>query len=72
MAQEYIGVIIAANTGTPVAVINPSDDSELDNPRLLLIRGSGEPLMMVKVPRGDYMGLMNMQQVADLVERFKS
>jgi hypothetical protein len=71
MAQEWIGVIIAANTGTPVAVINPSDDSELDNPRLLLIQGSDEPLMMVKVPRGDYMGAMNMQQVADLVDKFK-
>ena len=71
MAQDFIGVIIAANSGTPIAVINPDDDSELDNPRLLLIQGTSEPLIMVKVPRGDYMGLMTMQQVAELVERFK-
>lgn len=72
MAQEFIGVIIAAATGTPVAVINPDDDRELDNPRLLLIQGTGEPLMMVKVPRGDYMGMLSMQQVAELVERFRN
>jgi len=69
--SDFIGVIIAANTGNVIAVINPSFDSELDNPRLLLIQGTKEPLMMVKVPRGDYMGLMSMDQVAELVERFK-
>lgn len=72
MAQDFIGVIIGANSGTPIAVINPTDDSELDNPRLLLIQGTSEPLMMVKVPRGDYLGLMSMQQVADLVAKFQS
>lgn len=71
MAQAFIGVIIGLNTGTPVAVINPDDDSELDNPRLLLMQGSGEPLMMVKVPRGDYLGAMSMQQVSELVAKFK-
>lgn len=71
MAQDFIGVIVGANSGTPVAVINPDDDSELDNPRLLLIQGSEEPLAMVKVPRGDYLGAMSMDQVAELVAKFK-
>jgi hypothetical protein len=69
--QDYIGVIISANSNTIVAVINPDDDVELDNPRLLLIQGTKEPLMMVKVPRGDYMGAMSMEQLAELVERVK-
>jgi hypothetical protein len=71
MSQDYIGVIISANSNTIVAVINPDDDEELDNPRLLLIQGTKEPLMMVKVPRGDYMGAMSMEQLAELVERVK-
>jgi len=71
MSQDFIGVIISANTRSVIAVINPSDDSELDNPRLLLIQTeSGEPMMMIKVPRGDYMGAMSMEQVAELVEQF--
>jgi len=72
MSQDYIGVIVAANSNTPVAVINPSDDSELDNPRLLLIQGTGEPLMMVKIPRGEYMGLLSMDQVAEIVKKFRN
>lgn len=71
MPQDFIGVIIGTNSGTPVAVINPTDDSELDNPRLLLIQGTSEPLQMVKVPRGDYLGAMSMDQVAELVAKFK-
>lgn len=71
MAQEFIGVIVTAYSGTPIAIINPDDDSELDNPRLLLIQGTNEPLTMVKVPRGDYMGALSMDQVAELVARFK-
>lgn len=71
MAQDFIGVVIGANSGTPIAVINPTDDSELDNPKLLLIRGSDEPLTMVKIPRGDYLGAMSMDQVAELVAKFK-
>jgi hypothetical protein len=39
MAKEFIGVIIGANSGQIYAVINPDDDSELDNPRLLLLQG---------------------------------
>lgn len=71
MAQDFIGVIVTAYSSTPIAIINPDDDSELDNPRLLLIQGTNEPLMMVKVPRGDYMGALSMDQVAELVARFK-
>lgn len=71
MAQDFIGVIVTAHSGTPIAIINPDDDSELDNPRLLLIQGTNEPLMMVKVPRGDYMGALSLDQVAELVARFK-
>lgn len=71
MSQDYIGVIISANSRTIVAVINPDDDKELDNPRLLLIQGTREPLMMVKVPRGDYDKALSMEDVARLVETFK-
>jgi hypothetical protein len=70
--SEWIGVIRSLNTGMILAVINPNDDSELDNPRLLLMQGTGEPLMMVKVPRGDYMGALSMDQVAEIVERLTS
>jgi hypothetical protein len=42
MAKEFIGVIVGANSGQIYAVINPDDDSELGNPRLLLIQ-SGPP-----------------------------
>jgi len=71
--SEFIGVIISANTRSVVAVINPGNDSELDNPRLLLIQSeNGEPMMMIKVPRGDYMGALTMEDVAELVERFNN
>jgi hypothetical protein len=70
--SEWIGVIRSLNTGMIIAVINPNDDGELDNPRLLLMQGTGEPLMMVKVPRGDYMGALSMDQVAEIVERITS
>jgi len=72
MSQDFIGVIISTDTGEPVAIINPDDDSELDNPRLLLIRvGNYTSMTMVKVPRGDYVGNLSLDQVAELVERFK-
>jgi hypothetical protein len=70
--SEWIGVIRSLNTGMILAVINPNDDSELDNPRLLLMQGTGEPLMMVKVPRGEYLGALSMDQVAEIVERITS
>jgi hypothetical protein len=54
-----------------IAVINPDDDSELDNPRWLLFQGNGEPLMMVKVPRDQYMAALSMEDVAAIVERLK-
>jgi hypothetical protein len=47
MASDYIGVIVGANSGIVVAVINPDDDSELDNPRLLLLQTSAPLYRMV-------------------------
>src|SRR5215831_8542533 len=50
MPKNFIGVIRGANSGTIYAVVNPNDDSELDNPRLLLLGGEkAEAMEMVKV-----------------------
>lgn len=68
--SAFIGVIVGGETGQIYAVVNPDDDAELDNPRLLLLRvAGGEPMRMVRVPRGDYMGALSMEDVAKLVER---
>jgi hypothetical protein len=68
----FIGVIRNAITGQILAVVNPDDDAELDNPRHLLLKsGSSDPVEMIKVPRGEYMGLMSTDQLAELVERMK-
>lgn len=68
MASKFIGVIREALTGTIMAVVNPDSDAELDNPRLLLLKGAGpEAMQMVKVPRGAYEGALSMDDVARLV-----
>jgi hypothetical protein len=69
--SEWIGVIRNATTGLILAVVNPDEDTELDNPRLLLLRGGAElePVMMVKVPRDEYMSALSMDDVARIVER---
>jgi hypothetical protein len=70
--SDFIGVIRNAITGQILAVINPDDDAELGNPRHLLLKsGSSDPVEMIKVPRGEYMGLMSTDQLAELVERMK-
>jgi len=71
MASQNIGVVIGANSGTVYAVVNPDDDSELDNPRWLLIRGETEAMRLILVPRGDYEGALSMADVAQLVDRLK-
>jgi len=38
MAAEFIGLVCGSTTGRIYAVINPDDDSELDNPRHLLLK----------------------------------
>jgi hypothetical protein len=69
MASERIGVICGAITGRVIAVINPDDDAELDNPRLLLFAGPGEPLIMQRISRGEYMAALSMDEVAEIVKR---
>lgn len=70
--SDFIGVVRSATTGTILAVVNPDNDSELDNPRLLLIKGSEtDAIEMIKVPRGDYIGAMTTDQLAELVNRLK-
>lgn len=90
MASEFIGAIVGAVSGTVYAVINPDEDAELDNPRLLLLQahpetlppydeekdeqpppipGEREPMAMVRIPRGDYMAALTMQDVADIIAR---
>ena len=53
MARDFIGVIRNANTGQIYAVINPDDDSEIGNPRLLLLKAT-EAIEMLRVPRSVY------------------
>lgn len=67
-----VGLVTGATTGKVWAVINPDDDSELDNPRYLLIQiaeALREPLVMVKIELSEYMtfkGPSDMQQAAQL------
>lgn len=72
--SRYIGVVRSAVTGHIYAVINPDDDSELNNTRWLLIKMKGitDAVEMVTVPRSDYMNAMTLDQLAALVERVKS
>lgn len=73
MTQKFIGAIVNADTGVIYAVINPDDDSELDNPRWLLLRtGETMPMRMVKMPRDEYMAARSMDEVAEIVARLES
>ena len=65
MARDFIGVIRNANTGQIYAVINPDDDSEIGNPRLLLLKRAGatEAIEMLRVPRSIYESYTSMDQV---------
>jgi hypothetical protein len=71
--SEFIGVVRDVETGAVLMVINPDDDSELDNPRWLLLKATGRTsaMEMVKVPRGEYMGAMTTEQLATLIEGLK-
>lgn len=70
MASQFIGAIVGSVTGNVYAIINPDEDSELDNPRHLLLQAGTEdrePMLMVRIARGDYMGALSMDDVAALV-----
>lgn len=68
--SDFIGAVVSATTGQVYAIVNPTFDSELDNPRFLLIRGAEtDALTMVKIPRGDYMGALTLDDVAALVAK---
>ena len=59
--SDFIGAVVGANIGTVYAIVNPTFDSELDNPRLLLMRGEQtEAIRMVRIPRSDYMGALTL------------
>lgn len=68
--SDFIGVIRNAGTGQIYAVINPDDDAELDNPRLLLLKavGRSEAIEMVRVPRDEYMKTTTREELEALVE----
>lgn len=72
MASNFIGAIVGAD-GTIHAIVNPDNDSELDNPRLLLLRTQekAQGISMVKITRGEYMGALSMKDVAAIVQRLK-
>jgi hypothetical protein len=63
---ENVGVICGATTGTVYAVVNPDDDSELDNPRWLLIQieeAKREPLTLVRIDTASFMACTHPDQV---------
>ena len=73
MASEWIGVVISAESGSIHAVINPDDDAELDNPRMWLIQNDRkEAMKLIRVPRGDYMAALSLDDVAKLVEKLQA
>lgn len=65
--SKFIGVIRNVETRQIYAVINPDNDSELDNPRWLLlkIRGKTEAIELIKVSRDEYMGAKSVEQLAE-------
>jgi len=76
MASEFVGVIIGANSKNIFHVVDPKDDAELDDKRLLLGAVTKyEPLRMVKVPRANYEGAVrtphDLQRMIDLVLRLE-
>jgi hypothetical protein len=71
MTSEYVGVVRDFETKEVLAVINPDDDSELDNPRWLLIKSGERAVELVRVPRGRYMSVMSMGDLANLMESLK-
>lgn len=53
--SQYIGLIVGSLSGTVYSIVNPYADSELDNPRFLLLTNQdGEPMHMERVPRRDF------------------
>jgi hypothetical protein len=71
--SDFIGVVRNAETKQIMMVINPDEDSELDNPRWLLLKVKGvtSALELVKVPRGDYMGALTMVQLDEVIKSLK-
>ena len=70
MASQWVGVLRGVLSKRIYAVINPDDDVELDNPRFLLMQNEEkEPVALIRVSRGEYMGAFRMEQVAEIVDR---
>ena len=72
MANTHVGVVCGAATGQVYAVINPDDDSELDNPRWLLLKieaAQREPMTLARVPLAEYMSCTHPDQVQALAYR---
>lgn len=69
--SRYIGLIVGAMTRTVYSVFNPDDDSQLDNPQLLLLTNEErEPVQMVKVERGAYATCMSPDDLYKLLEEY--
>jgi hypothetical protein len=72
MAHNHVGVVCGAATGHIYAIINPDDDSELYNPRWLLLKMAAaqrEALTMVQIPLIEYMACTHSDQVDILVKK---
>jgi hypothetical protein len=71
MAHNNVGMVCGAATGQVYAIINPDDDSELYNPRWLLLKiaiENREALTMVQIPLTDYMACTHPDQVQILAK----
>jgi hypothetical protein len=73
MESQFIGVVRNAETKQILMVINPDADSELDNPRWLLLKEENKTvaLELIKVPRGEYMGALTMDQLGTLISKLE-
>jgi hypothetical protein len=63
---DFIGVVVNAD-GLVIAVINPDDDSELNNSAWEKL-GDNRPSKLKRVPRGSYDKLLTATDVHELIK----
>jgi hypothetical protein len=69
--SKFVGVVRDYETKEVLAIINPDDDAELDNPRWMLIKGGGKEraVELVRMERGDFMTTSNHEQLFELLKK---
>jgi hypothetical protein len=62
--EPMVGMVVGTTSRMVYTLTNPTENAELDNPRLLLVQGEEpEPMMMVIVPRGAHSAEMTPDDV---------